>query len=432
MLDIKFIREQSVLIRAAVEKKHLDFDLDKLLATDERRLAALKAVEAVRAGQNALGLKVAAAAPTEKDRLISELTVLKEELKKQEAALALALKEWQKLMLAVPNLPDMSVPEGETDADNQEIKTWGDKPKFSFPAKNHLELFSSLGLADFERGVKVSGFRGYFLTGAAVRLSLALWQLALDRLAAKGFESFLAPALIKPENLLGTGYLPAGAADLYLTQDGDYLSGTAEVSVMGAFLDEILERSSLPKKVVAFSPCFRREAGSHGRDVKGLSRVHEFFKVEQVILCEAKHETSVRWHEELLTNAEDLLQSLQLPYRLVVSSGGDLGLAAVKKYDLETWVPSENKYRETHSISYFHDFQTRRLNIRYRDDGGRLIFAHSLNGTGLATPRLLVPLLENCQQSDGSVLVPEILRPYLGGQISLKPPVAGAAHDQPA
>ncbi|MEK7552512.1 MAG: serine--tRNA ligase [Patescibacteria group bacterium] len=413
MLDIKFIRENAVLVKEAVRKKHLMLEVDKLLAVDAKRLELLRAVEAARAEQNTTGEKIATA--TDKTALVSAMTELKEKLKKQEDELSAVMKDWQKLMLDVPNLPDVSVPEGETDADNQEIKVWGEKPKFSFTPKSHIELLTANGLTDFERGTKVAGFRGYVLGRGAVSLSFALWQLALNFLTTRGFEAMLVPSLVKRENLIGTGYLPAGAPDLYATQDGDYLAGTAEVPVMGCFADEILSLESLPKKIVAFSPCFRREAGSHGKDVKGLMRLHEFFKVEQVVLSEAKHDESVRLHEELLANAEAIMQALGLPYRVVINCGGDLGLGAVKKYDLEVWVPTEGKYRETHSISYFHDFQTRRLNIRYRSAEGRPLFAHSLNGTALATPRLLIPFVEHYQQPDGSIAVPEILRPYLGG-----------------
>jgi seryl-tRNA synthetase len=219
---------------------------------------------------------------------------------------------------------------------------------------------------------------------------------------------------VRRQTLLGTGYLPQGEDDLYKTQDADYLAGTAEVAAMSYFSETILKKEELPRKILAFSPCFRREAGSHGKDTKGLIRVHEFFKLEQVVLCEASHETSVKFHEELTTNAEELLQALELPYRVVINCGGDLGLGQVKKYDIETWVPSEKAYRETHSSSYFHDFQTRRLNLRYKDSEGKTRFAHSLNNTAIATPRILVPLFENYQQPDGSIKVPEVLQKYVG------------------
>jgi seryl-tRNA synthetase len=226
----------------------------------------------------------------------------------------------------------------------------------------------------------------------------------------------MVPSLVRRETLLGTGYIPQGEDDLYKTQDSDYLSGTGEVATMGYYSDEIVDKSQLPIKMLSFSTCFRREAGSHGKDTRGLIRVHEFFKWEQVILCEADHMQSVQFHEELTKNSEELMQALNLPYHVIVVCGGDLGLGQVKKYDIECWVPSENTYRETHSASYFHDFQTRRLNIRYRDAEGNLKFVHSLNNTAAATPRLLVSIIENYQQEDGTIKIPEILRPFMGGR----------------
>lgn len=227
----------------------------------------------------------------------------------------------------------------------------------------------------------------------------------------------IVPSLVRKEPFVGTGYLPQSEDDLYKTQDGDYLAGTAEVAGMGYYMDEIIEKIDLPVKFFAFSPCFRREAGSHGRDTKGLFRIHEFVKYEQVVLCEANHEESVRHHEELTLNSEVLLKELKLPYRVVLNCGGDIGLGQVKKYDIEVWMPSEQKYRETHSSSYFHDFQSRRLNIRYRDDDGILKFVHSLNNTALAMPRILCQIVENNQQADGSITIPEVLRGYMGKDV---------------
>jgi seryl-tRNA synthetase len=230
----------------------------------------------------------------------------------------------------------------------------------------------------------------------------------------------MVPSLVRRETLLGTGYLPQGEEDLYKTQDNDYLAGTGEVATMSYYSDEVIAKEKLPLKILAFSPCFRREAGSHGKDTKGLIRVHEFFKFEQIILCEASHEESVKLHEEITASAEELMQALNIPYHVVANCGADLGLGQVKKYDIEAWVPSENTYRETHSASYFHDFQARRLNIRYKDNDGKLKFVHSLNNTALATPRPLVALIENNQNADGSVTVPEALRPYLGKETITK------------
>ncbi len=413
MLDIKFIKDNSEVIKEAVRKKRLTVDIDRLLTLDNDRLELLSQVEALRAKQNEASGQIQQAGADERETLISAMKEVKEELQAGEEKLKAIMVEWRGIMLQVPNVPDMSVPEGDDDSQNEEARVWGDLPKFDFEAKNHIELLENLDLIDFERGAKVSGFRGYILKGQAVKLHFALWQWAMDELNKKGFESMIVPTIVRPEPFFGTGYLPQGEEDLYKTQDGDYLAGTAEVATMGYYLDEVLE-GELPKKMAAFSPCFRREAGSHGKDTKGAFRVHEFYKVEQVVLCEASHEESVKWHEELTKNAEDLMQALKIPYHVVTNCTGDLGLGQVKKHDIEAWLPSENKYRETHSISYFHDFQTRRLNIRYRDAEGKLRFAHSLNGTAAATPRLFIALVENYQNADGSITVPEVLRPYLG------------------
>lgn len=414
MLDIKFIRENADLIAAGAKKKHLEVDIPKLLAVDEQRRALLTEVEAMRAKQNSVSDQVVKASPEEKATLIAEMKTLKDVMQVKEKELAEVEKEWQLRMVAVPNIPDLSVPEGASDADNVEVRSWGEKPSLAQP-KSHVELMQNLKMADFERGTKVAGFRGYVLRGDGALLNYAVWQFVMDHFVKKGgFTPMLVPSLVKKVAFLGTGYLPQGEEDLYKTQDGDYLAGTGEVATMAYYMNEVLDKKELPMKYVSFSPCFRREAGSHGKDTKGLMRVHEFFKFEQVVLCEASHQESIRLHEELTANAEELLQALQLPYRVVVNCGGDLGLGQVKKYDIETWVPSEGTYRETHSSSYFHDFQTRRLNIRYRDETGAMQYAHSLNNTALATPRILISIIENNQNADGSINVPAVLRPYLG------------------
>ncbi len=412
MLDIKFIRENADLVKEAARKKHLKVDLDQLLKLDEARLKLMRQIEEARAKQNAASTDIAKADPTSRASLIAGMTEIKTGLQKLEEELKGVMMEWKKLMLEVPNVPDMSVPEGESDVDNAELKQVGEKPNFDFTPKSHTELLPNSGMADFTRGAKVSGFRGYFLAGGAMRLTFALWQFAIDEMIAQGFTPMLVPSLVRPEPFLGTGYLPQGAEDLYKTQDGDYLSGTAEVATMGYFMDEVIAEADLPKKLVSFSPCFRREAGSHGKDTKGLIRVHEFFKVEQVVICQASHEESVKWHEELLKNAESFMQKLKLPYRVVTNCAGDLGQGQVKKYDIEVWLPGEKRYLETHSISYFHDFQTRRLNLRYKNED-RTNFAHSLNGTLAATPRLLVGVVENYQNADGTMRVPEALKKYV-------------------
>lgn len=419
MLDIAFIRENKDIVAAGVAKKHLEVDIERLITLDDQRKELLTSVEEKRAKQNEASKKIAAANSGEdREQLIADMQLLKNDLQRQEDELKGVMEEWRSLMVQVPNVPDMSVPDGESDEQNQEIRAHGDIPSFDFEPKSHVDLMVALGMADFERGAKVAGFRGYFLKGDGVRLNWAVWRFVEDWFMQQGdFTPLMVPSLVRKEPFIGTGYLPQSEEDLYKTQDADYLAGTAEVATMGYFMDEVLEQKDLPQKFFAFSPCFRREAGSHGKDTKGLMRVHEFFKFEQVVLCEASHEESVRHHEALTEHAEDMLQQLGLPYRVVVNCGGDLGLGQVKKYDIETWVPSERKYRETHSSSYFHDFQSRRLNIRYRGSDGKLRFVHSLNNTALATPRILISLVENNQQADGSIAIPPALRSYMGTDV---------------
>lgn len=415
MLDIKFIRENADIVKLGAERKHIEVDIDRLLTVDDERKTLRQDLDAKKAEQNRRSNEIQRAEGEERAKILEAMKQLKEGMSETEERYKVVIEEWQKLMLAVPNVPDMSVPEGASDADNLEVRTWGEKPTFTFEPKPHYELMVSLGLADFERGAKVAGFRGYFLKGDGARLLFALRRFVEDRFVHReGFEPLVAPSLLRREPFIGTGYLPQSEEDLYKTQDGEYLAGTAEVATMGFYMNEVLEPGTLPIKFFAYSPCFRREAGSHGKDEKGVFRVHEFEKYEQVVLCEASHEESVRLHEELTLNAEQLLQELGLHYHVVVNCGGDLGLGQVKKYDLEAWMPSEARFRETHSASYFHDFQTRRLNIRYRDADGTLKYAHSLNNTALAMPRLLTHIVENYQQADGTIKVPEVLVPYVG------------------
>jgi len=423
MLDIKFITENPDLVREAAKKKRVDFSVDELLKIDEERRAVLCEVEEFRAEKNSVSGDISGIKDeSEKQKKIEEMRGLKEKLAQKENKLKEIEGKWKELMLQAPNIPDLSVPEGESEADNQKIRTWGEIPEFGSPPrdfepKGHIELMEKLNLVDLGRGAKVAGFRGYFLKGDAAILSIALWQLAFDLWVKKGFIPMTAPSLCREENFTGSGWLPQGKEEIYKTQDDLYLAGTAEVPIMGFHKDEILEEKDLPKKYIAFSPCYRREAGSYGKDEKGIFRLHEFAKIEQVVLCKADHEESVRWHEEITRNSEEIMQALGIPYCVVINCGADLGLGQVKKYDIEAWVPSEKRYRETHSSSYFHDFQTRRLNIRYRSNDEKLKFCHSLNNTAVATPRILISLLENNQLKDGSVKVPEVLKKYLGKDV---------------
>jgi seryl-tRNA synthetase len=421
MLDIKFIRENKDIVQAGAKKKGVDVDIEKLITIDDVRLGELKEVEELRSEVNRVSNDIARNQDSAlKIQLIEEMRSVKEEIKTKEEKLKATTEEWQVLMLQVPNVPDMSVPEGEGEEDNKEILTWGEKPKFDFTPKDHIELMLNLKMVDFERGVKVHGFRGYFLQNDGAELSWAIWNYAREFFGKKNFSTFLAPAIVHKKNLYGTGHLPGGAEDIYQTQDGDCLSGTAEIPMMGYHSNEIIPKEELPKRYLAFSPCYRREAGAHSKDTKGIIRVQEFFKLEQLILCEAKHEESVKYHEEINRNYEEFLESLGIPYRRLEICTGDLKSAHVKSYDTEAWVPSQNQYRELSSASYYHDFQTRRFNIRYKDAEGKSLFAHSLNSTAAATPRILVAIVENYQQADGSIKIPEVLRKYMGGKEFIK------------
>ncbi|OGF82893.1 serine--tRNA ligase [Candidatus Giovannonibacteria bacterium RIFCSPLOWO2_01_FULL_46_13] len=410
MLDIKFIRENTDLLKEALIKRHYNFDLKKLLDVDEYRRNLMTEVENLRGQQNKSSKTF-----TEAD--LAKLRELKETIQNKEAELKKVEEEFDRLMLLVPNVPDPTVPEGRSDEDNVEIRSWGEPPKFNFPIKDHHTLLTDLDLVDLERGTKVSGFRGYFLKNEAVLLSFALWQFAMEYLINKGFTPFISPALVKEQIFIEAGKLPQLRDDLYATDDGLFLAATAEIPMMGYHEDEILKEEELPKKYVAFSPSYRREAGSHGKDERGIFRVHEFMKVEQIILCKAEHQESVKWHEELTQYSEEIVQALELPYRVIINSTGDLPFGAVKMYDIEVWVPSEKRYRESHSSSIIHDFQTRRLKIRYKGVDGKTRFAHSLNNTAIATPRILHSILENHQQANGSVKIPQALQKYMGRDV---------------
>src|SRR3989338_3576761 len=339
MLDIHFIRENVDLIKAGALKKHIEVDLDRIIKVDDERKLIRQELDAKRAEQNRNSNEIRTYKDKEREKAIEKMKHLKAGMAEAEDRLKTVMVEWQQLMLTVPNIPDMSVPDGNSDADNLEVKKVGTLPEFSFAPKDHVELMTALDIADFERGAKVAGFRGYFLKGDGALLSYALWQFISDHFVKKGgFTPMIAPSLVRRESFMGTGYLPQSEEDLYKTQDGEYLAGTAEIASMGYHMNEVLEAKQFPIKYFAFSPCFRREAGAHGKDTRGLVRVHEFFKFEQVVLCEASHEASVALHEELTKNAEEIVQALGLPYHVVINCGGDLRLGQVKKYDIECWM----------------------------------------------------------------------------------------------
>lgn len=421
MLDIKFIKENPDIIRDAVRKKNLEFDVDEMLQLEEKRLNALNLFESSRTEQKRLSDLVSQTNDREeKNQILEQIKPLKENVQKYEDDLREVMKEWQKVMLQVPNIPDISSPVGPDETHSIVQKTWGEKTSFDFEPKDHIEIMLDLDIADFERGTKVHGFRGYYLKGDAVKLCFAIWNYAMDFWTKRGFNPILPPVITKREPLMGCGFIPQGEADIYKNQDDTYLVGTSEVGLMGMYMDEVLPKENFPIKMLGFSPCYRLEAGSHARDVKGLIRVHEFYKFEQVVLCEADHAESVKWHEEMNRSTEEFIESFGIPYQTLNASTGDMGFSKVKMYDIELWVPKEGKYREISSASYFHDFQTRRLGIRYKDESGKLKYAHSLNCTAIPTPRILVSLIENFQQADGSIKIPDILVPYMGKDVISK------------
>ena len=416
MLDIRFIREQPDLVQAGARKKRIDVDIRQLLEVDEQRRRLLGRVEELKAQRNKMSKEIAALQGEPKQAAIAAMKDVAAASKELEGPLREAEASYETLMLRVPNVPADEVPEGETDADNVVIKTWGELPRFDFTPLDHVELGERLDIIDVPRAVKLAGARTYFLKNAGALLEQAVLQFALHHMVRKGFSPFLVPHLVKDEPMVGTAYFPVGQEQTYrLPEDGVNLIGTAEVPLTAYHAGEILAESDLPNYSVGLSSCYRREAGTYGKDTRGLFRIHQFQKVEQVVLCANDAAESARQHEHILANAEEILQALGLPYRVVLVCGGDLGVPQVKKYDVETWMPGRQAYSETHSASKFHDFQARRLNLRYRTRDGALRFVHTLNNTVVASPRILIPLLEVHQRADGSVAVPEVLQPFMGG-----------------
>lgn len=419
MLDLAFIRSNPEAVKEAARLKNNTLDIDYLLEVDRQVTALQRQVEETRAQQKQLSRQVQAAGKDQarRDALIAESKQLGEQIKSLEPQLNTLIEERLQLLYLVPNIPDPSAPIGKDESDNVPIKYWGTLPEFAFPPKDHYALMQGMDMVDLERGVKIAGARSYILKNDAARLELALMNFALDRMAQKGFTPLIVPAMTREFCFIGSGQFPKGRDQVYAIENDDtFLVGTGEVSITGMYKDEIIKFDELPMRFVAFCPCFRREAGTYGKDTRGVFRVHQFNKVEQFIICRADHEESVRWHEALLKNSEELVQALELPYRVVSVCTGDMGDGKVGMYDLECWLPSENRYRETHSCSYLHDWQARRANLRYRDEEGKVRFVHTLNNTAIASPRILLPLLEVHQQADGSVKIPAALRPYLGGQ----------------
>ncbi len=423
MLDIKFIRDNQTLVAQAIRDKRMNVDLALLLSVDEELRKKQLEMEQLQADRNRLSKQIAQAAPADRDGLKAQVSDLKPRLETLEVDVRRLNEEFHKLMVLVPAPARADVPVGRDDTENVEVKRWGEVPSFSFPIKDHMALGTQLDLVDVERGVKLAGSRSYVLKGLGAQLEQAVLRFTIDHLTRKGYTQLGIPVLVKEEAMEGTGYFPAGREQAYLVErDQLVLVGTAEVSLTSYHAGEILKEEQLPLRYMAQSNCFRREAGTYGKDTAGLYRVHQFQKIEQVVISRGDPADSDALHNELLNNAEEILQALELPYRVVYVCTGDLGQGQVRKHDIETWMPSRKAYGETHSCSTFHDFQARRLKLRYKDKSGQNLFCYTLNNTAIATPRVLIPLLENHQQADGSVRIPKALQPYFYGRTEISVP----------
>lgn len=416
MLDLKYILSNLDEVKEKTKNRNYEFDFDTLVAENSKRKDIINEVEKLKADRNAISKQVGILKKEGKNTTELQEQVKRDASKMQEldAALNTCDENIKNMLLNLPNLIDDTTPVGKDEKDNVEVRKWGEPKKFDFEPKNHWDIGADLGIIDFERGVKIAESRFNVLAGLGARLDRAISSLMLDMHREKGYIEMSVPYLVNTKSMIGTGQLPKFAEEAYICErDNLYLISTAEIPVTNLYSDEILDNKDLPIYNTSLTACFRREAGSYGKDTKGLIRNHQFNKVELVKICSA--ETSVEEHEKLTHDAEMVLQALNLPYRVMALSSGDIGFSSAKTYDLEVWLPGQNCYREISSCSNFKDYQARRANIRYRDKDGKVKFAHTLNGSGLAVGRTLVAVLENYQNADGSVTIPEALRPYLGG-----------------
>jgi seryl-tRNA synthetase len=432
MIDLKDLRDNPDKYRQGAKLKNVTVDIDAILSLDAQWLKAQQEFERTRAEQNQASQAIGKLKdPTEKQAAIAKVAGLKETVKQAEGRAAAAEAAVLPLLLQVPQPPDSDVPVGKDAADNVVSYKWGEPRKFEFKPKSHIELGEKLGLLDFARGVRLAGSRSFFLKGAGADLQSAVMRLALDMMIReKGFTALTVPVMVRESAMRGTGFFPAGREQAYRVgepeeqgEDVRFLTGTAEVGLTAFHMDEILSEADLPKKYTAVSTCFRREAGAAGKDTAGLYRVHQFEKCEQVVICKNDIEESKRWHKEMLGYSESLLQRLNLPYRVIQCCTGDIGVKNAAMFDVETWMPSrqqpndpESGYGETHSASRLYEFQSRRLNLRYKDKDGKIRFCHTLNNTVVASPRILIPIIENYQNADGTITVPQVLQPYLNGR----------------
>jgi len=415
MISINFIRQNPELVKQAAVSKGMAVDIDRVLALDALLREVTVKIDDLRGERNRLSKLIPTSKDNEKASIAEQARLLKTELTTHEATARDLRTEFENLMLHVPSVPAAEVPFGKGEEDNVELRKVGQVREFDFTPRDHVELCEMHDMLDTQRGAKVAGSRSYFLKNDAVFLELAVNRFVLDFLTSRGFVPMSVPQLVKEKAMEGSGYFPIGFDQAYsIPEDGLFLVGTSEVALASYHQDEILQLSQFPIKYAGISTCYRREAGTYGRDTRGLYRVHQFQKVEQVVLCEANDAKADALHYELLANAEAILQALELPYRICLACTGEIGIGQTKKHEVETWMPSRAAYCETHSCSTLGDFQARRLGIRYRDAKGDMQYAFTLNNTGVASPRILIPLLENHQNADGSINIPKALQPYMG------------------
>ena len=451
MLDIKFIRDNTDKIKEAVKNKRVNLDVDRLLDVDAKRRDLMTELESLQALKNQASKEIPKLSAEDKKVKLLEMREVDEKSGVLKQQLKTVLEEYERLMYLAPNIPSPESPVALDESGNVPWRYWNQTigavdptkdaekakeipPKFDFEIKDHLTLGESLDLIDTEAGVKTSGFRGYYLKNEAVLMQYGLIWLALKKMQEKGFTLMVPPILDRPFAFYGSGHFPVGKDDQYRVLNGEdmdkmqsgeateeiYLAGTSEPALLAYYADKTLEEKDLPIKISGVSPCFRGEIGSYGKDTKGIYRVHEFMKVEQVVLCKADIIESEKWLEDMREMAESMLQDLKLPYRVLNICTGDMGAGKYKMYDIETWMPSRNNYGETHSDSNLTDWQARRLNIKYKSADGKTKFVYTLNNTVIASPRILIAILENYQQKDGSIIVPEVLRPYVGKEVIKK------------
>lgn len=426
MLDIAFIRKNEDAVRAAIKNKRVDVDLDALLASDRERRDIIGKLEQKRARKNEIAALIPKASKEDRPKLIEEGKTVKAELEQLEPSLTQAQKHFDDLMLRIPSIPRPEVPVGKGEEDNVEIRRVGEPRKFEFKAKDHVELMTLHRMVDWDGPRKFAGGRSYALKGTGALLELAVTRLAVDVLVSRGMTMVIPPVMVKDRAMIGTGFFPLGIEESYaITADDLFLVGTSEVPLVSLHCDETLDVASLPIKYAGISNCFRREAGAYGKDTKGLYRVHQFTKVEQVVFCVPDEEVAEKHHYELLGNAEAILEKLEIPYRVAIACTGEIGLGQTRKHEVESWMPGRNDgkgaYNETHSCSTLGDFQARRSNIRVRLADGSLGYPYTLNNTAIASPRILIPLLENHQNDDGSITLPKALVPYMNGVEKLVP-----------